>query len=463
MPITYKVGNIFESMADILINPINTKGVMGKGLALQFKNGYPEMFKQYKNLCSQNKLKPGGKLFIYERNNKFVVNYPTKIDYRNPSSVKIIGSSIDQLKNFLKKHPQKTVAIPPLGCGLGGLTYDKVYPIIHKLNNLPNKIISYVPINYKEMHHSYYVNNSILEFRGKYNFLSNFFESKITYNEIIYHCSEVAYQAHKSENIKIHERFSEITDPAQSKIVGKTIKLRKNFERIKTRIMLDICREKFKNPELRAKLLLTGKRLLVEGNKWRDRFWGMDKNKIPMLGLNRLGHILMKIRSDLCPDLYLKKYTGVGSRDTPQKIQKLEKAIAVEMRKRGWILRSGGAKGSDLAFEKGAGYHKEIFMPDKTTPVWAQKRIIDYIDSGRNFHSFKPATKELLSRDMCQVMGLFGDDNSDNLLCWTEGGAALGGTRYAIRCAEDHRNNVPVSNLGEEKTKNRFVNWLKNM
>lgn len=141
--ITFVRGNIFESTAKCLVNPVNCEGVMGKGLALQFKKRFPETFKSYRAECSEFNLRIG-KLHIFDENGKTVVNFPTKDTWRDNSKIEYIQKGLAALKAFLNSGYVKSIAIPPLGCGLGGLDWNEVKPIIcHYLDPLDVDIYIY--------------------------------------------------------------------------------------------------------------------------------------------------------------------------------------------------------------------------------------------------------------------------------------------------------------------------------
>ena len=135
-------GNIFLSNDEALINPVNIVGVMGKGLALQFKEKYPLNFKLYQNACKNNKVQIG-KMFTTRENNKIIINFPTKKHWRNPSNIEYIDSGLDSLILLLQQNNIKSVSIPPLGCGCGGLNWiDVKQLLISKLSILDNVIIN---------------------------------------------------------------------------------------------------------------------------------------------------------------------------------------------------------------------------------------------------------------------------------------------------------------------------------
>ncbi len=136
----------------------------------------------------------------------------------------------------------------------------------------------------------------IEEFRGEYRWLSNFHLVNIHYQGIDYPSTEHAYQAAKTLELedKIYISHS-VKTPGEAKKIGMTLDLREDWDEIKLKVMEDITRLKFKNPELRQKLLDTGDQELVEGNTWNDVFWGVCRG----VGQNHLGKILMRIRSEI--------------------------------------------------------------------------------------------------------------------------------------------------------------------
>ena len=148
--IKYITGNILESNADALINTVNTVGVMGKGIALQFKKAYHNNYKAYVDACKRNEIKIG-KVFVVKDINlssgeKYIINFPTKKDWRNPSEYGFIDAGLNDLIRVLKEYNIQSVAIPPLGAGNGGLEWEKVKKIIeHKLSNLDIEIAVYEP------------------------------------------------------------------------------------------------------------------------------------------------------------------------------------------------------------------------------------------------------------------------------------------------------------------------------
>ena len=128
-------GNILDSPAEAIVNPVNCVGVMGKGLALQFKERYPSNFSYYQAVCNTGKLVPGKMLVYTERDvltSKYVINFPTKRHWRDKSLLEDIDLGLNSLVKEVEKRGIKSIAIPPLGCGLGGLDYTVVKQVICK-------------------------------------------------------------------------------------------------------------------------------------------------------------------------------------------------------------------------------------------------------------------------------------------------------------------------------------------
>jgi len=131
--IKYKTGNILTEDVEALINTVNCVGVMGRGIALQFKKAFPENFKAYTEVCKQGKLQPG-RMFVFEldqlTNPRYIINFPTKRHWRGKSRMKDIDAGLTALANELQSRDIRSIAVPPLGSGLGGLDWDEVRPRI---------------------------------------------------------------------------------------------------------------------------------------------------------------------------------------------------------------------------------------------------------------------------------------------------------------------------------------------
>jgi O-acetyl-ADP-ribose deacetylase (regulator of RNase III) len=123
-------GNIFNSDKQTITNAVNTVGVMGNGLAAQFKKKYPEYFNQYKIECFDKTLAIG-QLTVYQLNeNKQILNFPTKEHWKNTSTLMYIESGLQYLAENYYNMNITSLALPPLGCGLGGLQWEDVYTMM---------------------------------------------------------------------------------------------------------------------------------------------------------------------------------------------------------------------------------------------------------------------------------------------------------------------------------------------
>lgn len=127
--ICYSKGNIFDffDSCDAVVNPVNTHGVMGAGLAKAFKIRFPEMFEEYQTLCKYKDLQIG-KIHTWYKSEPHILNFPTKDHWKNPSQISYIEKGLTVLANM----KYNTIVIPALGCGLGGLKYDEVKSLYEK-------------------------------------------------------------------------------------------------------------------------------------------------------------------------------------------------------------------------------------------------------------------------------------------------------------------------------------------
>jgi len=161
-------------------------------------------------------------------------------------------------------------------------------------------------------------------------------------------------------------------------------------------------------------------------------------------------------------------YIGIGSRNAPQKILDFMTKIASILEQCGYTLRSGKAKGSDKAFEKGVKNpkNKEIFTHKDARP-WAYDTVKKYLPNDRpaTFDSWQDYVRGLLARNMMQVLGEHGKEPAEFLVCWTPMGdyqtSEVGGTGYALRCAVDH--GIPTYNLNYPEQLEAFKVLVKNI
>ena len=128
-------GNILEADTEALVNTVNCVGVMGKGLALQFKQAFPANFKAYESACRAHEVVPGSML-TFDNGSvikpRYIVNFPTKRHWRDRSRIEDIQSGLTALIEDVRRLGIRSIAVPPLGCGLGGLNWRDVRPMIEK-------------------------------------------------------------------------------------------------------------------------------------------------------------------------------------------------------------------------------------------------------------------------------------------------------------------------------------------
>lgn len=124
-------GNLLEANAEALVNTVNTEGVMGKGIALQFRRAFPENFAAYEQACARGEVRIG-RMNVVERlaSPRYIINFPTKQHWRHPSKLEYIRLGLLDLVSEIRARSIRSIAMPPLGCGLGGLRWEEVRPLI---------------------------------------------------------------------------------------------------------------------------------------------------------------------------------------------------------------------------------------------------------------------------------------------------------------------------------------------
>ena len=140
------IGDLFESRARTLVNTVNCVGVMGKGIADQFKRRFPDMFTDYKRKVDRKTVRLGEPYLYRDASGLGIINFPTKDHWRSPSRLTDIERGLDHLVDHIMDWEIKSLAMPPLGCGNGGLEWSEVGPLIyHKLSRLPIEVEVYAP------------------------------------------------------------------------------------------------------------------------------------------------------------------------------------------------------------------------------------------------------------------------------------------------------------------------------
>lgn len=133
--ITITEGDLLKSDAEALVNAVNCVGHMGKGIALQFKKAFPANYEAYRHACAVGEVKPG-RMFIHETgslfNPRFIINFPTKRHWREASRYEDIEHGLASIVEDILRLRIQSVAVPPLGCGLGGLDWERVHVMIER-------------------------------------------------------------------------------------------------------------------------------------------------------------------------------------------------------------------------------------------------------------------------------------------------------------------------------------------
>lgn len=147
--ITYRTGDLLTAGTQALVNTVNTVGVMGKGIALQFAERYKENLRVYQAACKSGTLTPGTMLVVRDhdlRGERIIVNFPTKKDYKHKSKYEYIETGLVALVQVIQEHGIRSIAIPPLGCGNGGLDWEVVKPMIERhLAAVDAEVVVYEP------------------------------------------------------------------------------------------------------------------------------------------------------------------------------------------------------------------------------------------------------------------------------------------------------------------------------
>ena len=133
---TFTQGNLLDASVEALVNTVNTVGVMGKGIALMFKEAFPANFRAYEEACEQKQVKIG-KMFVTENRTfsgpRWIINFPTKKHWRQPSKLEWITDGLVDLRRVIEEHQIHSIALPPLGAGNGGLEWSEVRPEVERI------------------------------------------------------------------------------------------------------------------------------------------------------------------------------------------------------------------------------------------------------------------------------------------------------------------------------------------
>lgn len=134
--IRFTTGNLLDAQTDAVVNTVNTVGVMGKGIALMFKEAFPANFREYAAACERGEVRTG-RMFVTERPAivgppRWIINFPTKENWRAKSRIEWVVDGLSDLVKVIREKDIRSIAVPPLGCGNGGLDWNDVRPLIEQ-------------------------------------------------------------------------------------------------------------------------------------------------------------------------------------------------------------------------------------------------------------------------------------------------------------------------------------------
>lgn len=135
--------DIFECSADVLVNPVNVVGVMGAGLAKQFRERFPDMYDDYRSRCASGDFRIGLP-YLFESENNRILNFPTKRDWRDKSNEGIIRVGLENFLFYYKAWGVESIAFPLLGAGLGGLSKTTSIMLLHEYLSQADDLVSYI-------------------------------------------------------------------------------------------------------------------------------------------------------------------------------------------------------------------------------------------------------------------------------------------------------------------------------
>lgn len=149
--IEFQRGDILQADAEALVNTVNCVGIMGRGIALQFRKEFPENYDAYRAVCDRGELHLG-MMLVFSLNRlqspRYIINFPTKRHWKGNSRIEDIRAGLKSLVEEVRQRGITSVAVPPLGCGLGGLNWDQVRPLIEEaFSHLPGvRVLVYEPV-----------------------------------------------------------------------------------------------------------------------------------------------------------------------------------------------------------------------------------------------------------------------------------------------------------------------------
>ncbi len=219
--IQYVRGDIFESKAQVIVNTVNCKGIMGKGLALAFKQKYPDMFSVYKQDCKTGRLHIG-RPTLYQKSEPWILNFPTKDDWRQPSKLEYLSKGLEYLVANYEKAGIKSIAFPKLGAQNGKLLWDEVGPLMARyLSQIDIDVYIYITEEDREYYEENYKDNNT-------NVWQHFSELALSLERL---CSEVSLSPREAKKVFEARRNNELVSLSNVEAIEGLAKI--SLKRIK--------------------------------------------------------------------------------------------------------------------------------------------------------------------------------------------------------------------------------------
>lgn len=309
MTVEYISGDLFLSRAQTLAHGVNCRGRMGAGIAVEFRRRFPKMYKDYRQRCHREELRPGD-LFLWKDSTPWILNLATQ-DRTSGARFTFVEACLTRLARDYANEGITSLAMPRIAAGLGGLVWSEVRELIDSiLGPLPIPLFVYDEYVEEVAADEGLVDDSVARAEDEEPVLfwgnqhrewqgcSNMEIAPFTVDGKEYRSVEHYFQACKAATEWEHEMVRNATTPVEAKRLGREIRLRPDWEEVKLTVMRTGLTEKFRqNFRLRQLLLSTGNRPIHEDSP-HDSEWGWMNGE----GQDRLGKLLMELRETLQRD-----------------------------------------------------------------------------------------------------------------------------------------------------------------
>ena len=473
--VRFSQGDIFIQGTQAIVNPVNCVGVMGRGLALEFKKRFPDAFKAYHQACTQDLVRPG-RMFVYNTGAaqpRWIVHFPTKRHWRDQSLISDIDAGLRDLAATIERHNIASIAIPPIGAGLGGLDWGDVRALIQQ--HLADTHARVTVLEPGPLTRSLAPGERTNQAQSAQTGLSG--------------APAADHGPGRAPTpLDRHAGTSDAPAPA-------IINLKRNPDAVDNGAIRIDRKTEWGNP---FKIGEHGTRDEVIALYQKDLWKRIQSGAVSLTALAELngkdlacwcaplpchGDVLVKAaawaQARIAPNLRqpvqeasqarqtrAPVYAGVGARRTPSSVLASMRNMARELAARGWHLRTGGAAGADSAFAHAVSAgQRTVFVPWRGYNGWDASanvgvplcRVLgaDEIRTMRNAAApHHPAwercpekVRDLHARNVAVLLGADMGQAVDAMVCWTDRGRVTGGTGMAIRLARHYR--IPVLNLAE--------------